>query len=61
MSMFLKLLRDQRAATAVEYALILAMIFLAMVAAAQNLGSVTIGLWTHVTDKVVAKEKSTGL
>ena len=43
---------DISGATAVEYGLILALIFLAMVAAVQNFGNVTIGMWNGVADKM---------
>ncbi len=43
---------DISGATAVEYGLILAMVFLAMLAAVQNFGSATIVMWDGVADKV---------
>jgi pilus assembly protein Flp/PilA len=43
---------DISGATAVEYGLILALIFLAMVAAVQNFGNVTIAMWNNVSDKM---------
>jgi len=42
---------DISGATAVEYGLILALIFLAMVAAIQNFGNVTISIWKKVADR----------
>jgi pilus assembly protein Flp/PilA len=45
---------DISGATAVEYGLILAMIFLAMLAAIQNFGNETISMWTKVGAKVEA-------
>jgi pilus assembly protein Flp/PilA len=42
---------DISGATAVEYGLILAMIFLAMIAAIQNFGNETISMWNDVADK----------
>lgn len=42
---------DISGATAVEYGLILALIFLAMVAAVQNFGNETISMWNDVADK----------
>ncbi len=45
---------DISGATAVEYGLILAMVFLAMLAAIQNFGNETISMWTKVGDKVAA-------
>ena len=50
----LKQLRaDQRAATAVEYGLIIAMIVLAMFAGLQAVGSTTAGMWNNVSTKVL--------
>lgn len=40
---------DISGATAVEYGLILALIFLAMLAALQNFGNVTIDMWNDVS------------
>lgn len=47
-----KLSSDTSGATAVEYGLILALIFLAMVGAIQTFGNVTIEMWTGVADKM---------
>ena len=41
---------DISGATAVEYGLILALIFLAMLAAVQNFGNQTISMWNKVSD-----------
>lgn len=49
---FKKIGSDISGATAVEYGLILALIFLAMVGAIQTFGNETIGMWTGVADKV---------
>ena len=46
---FGRLLHDDRGATAVEYGLILALIFLAMLGAVQGVGNSTIGLWNTVS------------
>ncbi len=46
--------RDERGATAVEYGLILALVFLAMVGAVQTVGTETIDMWTDVKDAVLA-------
>lgn len=43
---------DISGATAVEYGLILALIFLAMLVAIQNFGSVTIQMWNDVDQKI---------
>lgn len=48
----LRLVCDDRGATAVEYGLILALIFLAMVGAIRGVASSTIGMWNDVSDKV---------
>ncbi|NNC60469.1 MAG: Flp family type IVb pilin [Erythrobacter sp.] len=46
----IKRLRDDvSGATAVEYGLILAMVFLGMVAAVQGVGNETIGLWNTIS------------
>jgi pilus assembly protein Flp/PilA len=47
-----KLGSDSRGATAVEYGLILALVFLAMVGAVRAFAQGTIGLWNHVTEEV---------
>lgn len=47
-----RLLRDTRAATAVEYGLILALIVLAIMAALLALGTVTTDIWNNVSTKV---------
>ena len=44
--------RDERGATAVEYGLILALIFLAMVGAVVALASTTTNMWNNVSDAV---------
>ncbi|WP_234024806.1 Flp family type IVb pilin [Tsuneonella amylolytica] len=43
---------DISGATAVEYGLILSLIFLAMVAAIQNFGNVTTNMWNDTADKM---------
>ncbi|TCJ37554.1 Flp family type IVb pilin [Parafrankia sp. BMG5.11] len=43
---------DISGATAVEYGLILAMVFLAMLAAVQNFSDKTISMWTKVSSKM---------
>ena len=47
-----ELLRDRRGATAVEYGLILALIFLAMVVAVRGVATATIGMWGNVSNEV---------
>jgi len=49
-----KLAGDQEAATAVEYGLILALIFLGMVGAVSALGDEGTGLWGKVEDQTVS-------
>lgn len=46
------LLRCERGATAVEYALILAMIVLAIIVALTNVTNKTIGMWNNVAAEV---------
>lgn len=48
------LLRDTRAATAVEYGLIIAMIVLAMIAALQDVANAIITMWEGVDTDVSA-------
>ena len=43
---------DISGATAVEYGLILALVFLAMIAAIQNFGNTSIAMWNGVADKM---------
>jgi len=47
-----KLGRDTRGATAVEYGLIVALIFLAMIGSVQTFGSEAILMWNKVTTTV---------
>lgn len=50
---FLKALgHDERGATAVEYGLILALIFFALVGALETFGKTTITMWNHVSSTV---------
>ena len=44
---------DQRAATAVEYGLILAMVVLAMFGALQAVGGRTADMWNNISTKVI--------
>jgi pilus assembly protein Flp/PilA len=50
----LTLVRDRKAATAVEYGFILALIVLALMVSLVELGGVTTGLWSNVSTKVQA-------
>ena len=52
MRRLLNIARDERGATAVKYGLILAMIFLAMIAGVSQFGQTTINMWNGVSDAV---------
>ena len=52
MRRFRRLGKDERGATAVEYAFIMALIFLAMVAGVRGFAGATIGMWENVADNV---------
>lgn len=43
---------DRRGATAVEYGLILALVFLSLVYGVVALGNATSGMWNNVSDQV---------
>jgi pilus assembly protein Flp/PilA len=47
-----KIARDQKGATAIEYGLILAMIFLAMMVGVVSVGITTSGMWNNVSEAV---------
>lgn len=47
-----RMIADRRAATAVEYGLIVALIVLAIIASLVALGETTIGIWDNVSTKV---------
>ena len=47
-----RLSRDRKAATAVEYGLILALVVLTMMAALMSVGSTSADMWRNVSDKV---------
>lgn len=49
-----KLVRDARGATAIEYALILAVLSLAIIGAAQRLVGPTNGMWNTIQSNVLA-------
>ena len=55
MSRFLSLIKDKRAATAVEYGLILSLIFLAMVAAIKGVATETTEMWNNVSNAVTKR------
>jgi len=48
-----RLFRDRRGATAVEYALIIALIVVAMIGSLQGVAGVTISMWNNVTTQVL--------
>jgi pilus assembly protein Flp/PilA len=52
MRRFFRIYKDERGATAVEYGLILALIFLAMVGAVSMFATVTTEMWTNVAEEV---------
>lgn len=54
MRLVLDLCRDRKAATAVEYGFILALIVVAIMAAIIQLGSTTTSMWNNVSTKVQA-------
>jgi len=53
MRRFFGIFKDQRGATAVEYGLILALIFLAMIGALMSVTTVTIDMWNYVSESVI--------
>jgi pilus assembly protein Flp/PilA len=50
-----ELLQDRRGATAVEYGLILSLIFLAMVAAVRGVATETTSMWNNVSNAVTKR------
>ena len=52
MRRLLNILRDERGATAVEYGLILALVFLAMIAGVSQFSQTTINMWNGVSTAV---------
>ena len=53
MQFLLRFIRDEKAATAVEYGLIVALIVLAMFAALGNVADTTTQMWNDVENQVV--------
>ena len=49
---FRRLMKDQSGAAAVEYALILALIFVALIVGVQNFGSSLGNMWGYVASEV---------
>jgi pilus assembly protein Flp/PilA len=54
MRRFFRIFKDERGATAVEYGLILAMVFLAMVGALSLVAGTTTEMWNDVSTKVTS-------
>jgi pilus assembly protein Flp/PilA len=52
MRRFFGIFKDERGATAVEYGLILAMVFLAMVGAISLFASASTSMWNNVSEAV---------
>jgi pilus assembly protein Flp/PilA len=52
MRRFIDLVKDKRAATAVEYGLILALIFMAMLVSLRQVATATTGMWNNVSNEV---------
>ena len=50
----LRILRDNRGATAIEYGLIVALIVIAIIGAMEGVANENTGLWAVVTDKVTS-------
>ena len=47
-----EIFKDEQGATAVEYGLILALVFLAMIVGVNNFAQTTIGMWGNVSNSV---------
>ena len=54
MRKLLNLFKDEKGATAVEYGLILAMVFLAMIVGVTSVGTTTSGMWNYVSQQVTS-------
>ena len=54
MRRMLRIIKDQKGGTAVEYGLILALIFLAMVGALTTVASTTTNMWNYVSNEVTS-------
>lgn len=50
MQRFIGMFKDTRGATAIEYALIMAMIFLAIIIGVSAVGTSTVAAWTNVAE-----------
>nr|WP_247712600.1 Flp family type IVb pilin [Qipengyuania xiapuensis] len=53
--------RDDRGATAVEYGLILALVFLAMIGAVQSFGQTSIQMWDRISVATQGANQSAGV
>ena len=51
----LRLLRDDRGATAVEYGMIAALVVMGAFLAIQNFANVSVGMWNNVSNTVQTK------
>jgi pilus assembly protein Flp/PilA len=54
MRRFSSIIKDEKAATAVEYGLILALVFLAMIAGVRGFGAAAIDMWDMVAETVAS-------
>ena len=52
--LFMRILRDDRGATAIEYGLIVSLIVVAIIGAMEGVANENTGLWAVVTDKVTS-------
>ena len=52
--LFMRILRDDRGATAIEYGLIVSLIVIAIIGAMEGVANENSGLWAVVTDKVTS-------
>ena len=52
MRRFLNIINDERGATAVEYGIILAFVFMAMVVGVTSVGSANSGIWNNIAQQV---------
>lgn len=50
----MRILRDDRGATAIEYGLIVSLIVIAIIGAMEGVANENTGLWAVVTDKVTS-------
>ena len=55
MRRFFAIFKDDQGATAIEYGLILAMIFLAMMAGVSTFAGTTVNMWGYVANEVAGR------